>query len=218
MEKGAASHGLGNHRFGATALAALGLALAIVVSCLPSVASARPLARDGQIHACYRVKGKPKGAVRIVPSARAHCRRGERRVAWSATGSSGLGSAGAAGGQGQAGANGAPADEAALKAQIGALSSRIEALEGILKGIANSDLTGMLATLQGLDNEQLLSAVNAVPAVQAVCAQSEELTGQVNELGAGVQNLVSVLGGTLLGSIFGGVKIPAALESFSCPS
>ncbi len=203
MEKGAASYGLGNHRHGSTALAVLGLALVIVVSGLSGVASARPLARDGQIHACYRVKGKPKGAVRIVPSARTHCRRGERRVSWSATGSSGLGSTGAQGTQGQAGASGAPADEAALKTQIGDLSLRVQALEGILKD---------------LNNEQLVNAVNAVPAVQALCGQSEELTDQVNELGSGVQSLVSVLGGTILGSIFSGVKIPTALESFSCPS
>jgi hypothetical protein len=190
---------------------------ALSLLCLAGPAAARrPVGKDGKIHACYRVKGKPKGALRVVHSARSRCRRGERKTSWSVAGSPAVGSQGA---QGQTGASGsAGSDEAALKAQIGALSLRVAALEGVLKGVTNGDLVGMMGTLQGLTNEGLTSAVNSVAATGALCEQGEALTDQVNDLGSGVQSLMTVLGGTILGSIFGGVEIPAALESFNCPT
>jgi hypothetical protein len=56
----------------------------------------------------------------------------------------------AAKGLGQAGAPGAAApDDAALKAQIGDLALRVLALEGVLQGITNGDLTGMLGRVSG---------------------------------------------------------------------
>jgi hypothetical protein len=42
-----------------------------------------PGGKNGTIQACYRVKGKPKGALRVVP-AQQRCKRGERKVVWSA--------------------------------------------------------------------------------------------------------------------------------------
>jgi hypothetical protein len=197
-------------------------AVAILVMCLGDLAAAKgPLGKDGQIHACYRVKGKPKGALRVVPSARTHCRRGERKTAWSVAGSAGLsggGSAASQGPPGQTGSNGSNADEAALKTQIGDLSLRVQTLEGVLDGITNGDLTGMVSTLQGLNNEQLTGAVDALPAVESLCGQSEDLTEQVNLVAGTVEDLG--LNGTLTG--LGGLivipPLPAPLAPFTCPT
>jgi hypothetical protein len=183
MGKNAAFRGFVDSRPRLVAVASLA-AGALFLLCLAGPAAARgPVGKDGQIHACYRVKGKPKGALRVVRSARAHCRRGERKATWSVAASSGATSQGAQGAQGPASAGGsATGDEEALKAQIGALSLKVEALEGVLQGITNGDLTGMLATLNGVTNPQLQSAIGSVPLVEEVCEQTEELTGRSNAL------------------------------------
>lgn len=210
---------------------------------------------DGKIHACYRVKGKPKGMVRVVRSRSHRCRRGERRLAWSVV---------AAGGQaGQAGANGqgsqtavtTTSKDAALETKVAGLSLQVEQLEGLVKGLTGEmsgleglldgiepgDLGGVLnrvdgleGVLEGVDNEglthavgavedvtgaELLEAVNAVPLVGEVCAQTEALTAVTNEFGDEFQKLLTTLTGSLLGAIFGGVKVPGALdETLACPS
>jgi hypothetical protein len=185
MNKNAAFHGFANYRRVPAWLASLAAAAMLLASLAGSAAAQGPVGKDGQIHACYRVKGKPKGALRVVPSARTRCRRGERKTAWSATAStSSSGSGGGSqGAQGQSGASSPPgSDDAALKAQVGALTLKVQALEGILQGITNGDLTGMLATLNGVTNPELLNAIGSVPLVEEVCSQTEELTGRSNAL------------------------------------
>jgi len=191
--------------------AAVLAALAVLLAAFCGSAAAKRhslVGGDGKIHACYRVKGKPKGALRVVRSPRAHCRRGERKVAWSvAAGSSAPGSGGQAGSEGQAGAGGASGtspSEAALKAQIGALSLKVESLENLLAGLNGGDLSGLLGrvnslegVLEGVDNEGLTHAVGAVQGLSGtelaeavgsvalldeVCSQTEELTGRSNAL------------------------------------
>ena len=105
----------------------------------------------------------------------------------------------------------------ALKTEVAGLTLKVDALEGVLNGITNGDLKETLSTLQGLDNEDLLGAVNAVPVVDALCEQAPELVDQVNGVGSAMGGLVSVLNGTILGPIFGSVSVPAALDPFSCP-
>jgi hypothetical protein len=208
MEKTAAFHGFATsrHRLVGPVLLAMGAMLLICLGPSPAQAA---VGQDGQIHACYRVKGKPKGTLRVVRSAKARCRRGERKAAWSVAGSSGIASQGAQGVQGPAGGSGSSGDEAALKAQVGALSLKVEALEGILQGITNGDLTGMLATLGNVTNPQLLSAIGAVPLVEEVCGQTEELTGRSNAL-LGLLDALDVA--NLL-------SIPSALPTFDvCPA
>jgi hypothetical protein len=207
MEKTAAFHGFVTSRNRPAKLIALAIG-AVLASCLVAPAAQSAVGRDGQIHACYRVKGKPKGALRVVQGAKVRCRRGERKAAWNVAGSSGVASQGAQGGQGQAGANGPSGDEAALKAQIGALSLKVEALEGILQGITNGDLTGMLATLNGVTNPELLGAIGSVPLVEEVCEQTEELTGRSNAL-LGLLDTLDTLNV---------LSIPAVLPTFNaCP-
>lgn len=144
-------------------VAALALgALLLVAFC--GTATAAPIGKDGVIHACYRVKGKPKGSVRVLVNAKAHCRRGERKVAWSAvpTGANGQsgqggqsgqsGQGGAAGGHGDAGSAGAPGSkEAELEAKVASLSLQVDGLEGLLSGIGKGDLNGLVGKVDGLE-------------------------------------------------------------------
>ncbi|HEU4393217.1 MAG TPA: hypothetical protein VFR04_06225 [Solirubrobacterales bacterium] len=190
----------------------LALAAAIAATLLLALAGsadARPLiGKDGKIHACYRVKGKPRGELRVVKSAKAHCRRGERRTAWFASGA--VGPAGAPGASGAAGHTGADGQGAAiasttvLEEKVLALTERVKALEGVLQGVTNS---------------QLLAAIAAAPVVETLCGEVTALVAQTNDLRDSVGSLVSTLSGSLLGAIFGGVGLPAALpETLTCPS
>jgi hypothetical protein len=111
-------------------------------------ASAKPLiGKDGKIHACYRVKGKPKGMVRVIKSSRARCRKGERKVAWVAAGA--VGPAGGLGTQGSAGPTGSTPSVSALEAKVAGLTARLQSLEGILAGVCAqaTDLTTQVNSL-----------------------------------------------------------------------
>jgi len=190
---------------------ALVLALAAVAGlallAAPASAKRRTLVgHDGKIHGCYRVKVKPKGMLRVVRARHYHCRRGERKVAWSAAATAGP--SGVNGQDGQAGTTEATtttsttttSKEAALESEIAGLTTKVENLEGLVEG-----LVGEVGAANGLLGE--------------VCSQTQALTGVTNELGAEFQNLLTTLTGTLLGAIFGGIEVPAALdETLTCPS
>jgi hypothetical protein len=186
---------------------------ALLLAGLVETAAARPLVgKGGQIHACYKVKGKPRGTLRVVPGARSHCRRGERKVAWTVAGAvgetGGSGAAGSQGGQGSQGAAGQGGTQgpvgATLSEQVGSLSSRVESLEGTLLGISHTDLTGVLGTVQNLDNNQLKDAVAALPSVESLCTQSKQLAEQVNL----VQDVVGGLGLEPALELIGLLEIP----------
>lgn len=197
----------------------LGLLAAAVLLCLlVSVpASGAPLVgKDGKVYACYKTKGKAKGNVRLVAK-KGKCRKGERKTSWNVTGPSGAsGENGSGGSPGEGGSTG-PAGTAGLEKQISTLSSKVSALEGVLKGITNGDLTGLLAKLQGISPTQLQEAVKSVANVNALtgqvgalCSQASALTGQTNAL-RGVLAGAEVLGSLLFPSL------PVALPAFSCP-
>lgn len=199
--------------------------------------AASPVGKDGKIHACYRVKGKPKGSLRIVPAKQKRCKRGERKVAWNASSMTGVpGVNGTVGttGSSQAGANGANgtdgSTEAGLKTQVASLNVKIDSLEKTLEGVTNGDLVGSLQTLEGLDNEDLLGAVDAVegltnddlteavqsaPLVGALCDQNEALTEQIDLIagvvgGLGLSPALEALG------LLEIPELPDPLGSFSC--
>jgi len=208
---------------------------------------------NGQVSACYRVKGKAKGAMRVVPAGK-KCKKGERKLAWSVTGPPGAqGATGAQGGQGAQGSagtngtngsNGAPAPGVvALETKVASLTLEVSALEGVLSGVSNGDLTetidglplvktslaglttnvtgltsnvkGVEDVLQGVTNTGLTQAVKAVPQVGALCTQATSLTSQSNLLGTAV-------GGLSLSGVLGGLlnipALPTALPAFTCPS
>jgi hypothetical protein len=179
--------------------------------------------RDGKIHACYRVKGRPKGMVRVVRSRSHRCRRGERRLSWSVAGGAGQsGQAGANGGGGQTAVS--TSKEAALETKVAGLTLQVEQLEGLVKELSG-EMSGVLGrvddlegVLEGVDNEGLKEAVAAVPLLGEVCEQTEALTGVTNEFGTEFQQLLTTLTGSLLGGIFGGISVPEPVaETLSCP-
>jgi hypothetical protein len=190
---------------------AVALALAGLLGALATGASAaRLVGKDGRVYACYRVKGKHRGAVRLVRK-RKHCRHGERRVHWSVAGRPGSpGAPGARGLPGPTGASGPPGTQGErgpsglessreLVERIDALTTRVEALEGVLQGVTN---TGLLA------------ATAATPSVEALCGQAATLTDRYNDLTGSVGGLATILD-TL--SVLELPTVPAAIPSFACP-
>jgi|GEM_PF-866966 len=225
-----------NPRFRVAALATLIATGILLLTGLGGSAIAGPVNKDGKIYACYKVKGKPRGAMRVLFKGK-RCKRGERRVAWIAAGAanstSGSGHAGQSGATGQPGAAGSEGENGSeLSAQVSTLNLKVEGLEKTLEGVTNGDLAGALATVKGLSNVQLDEAVKAVngisnaklkeavdvvPLVDKVCDQATALTSQSNLLGEDLGSLVQVLDGVpLLGEIFGGVDVPDELDPFAC--
>ncbi|HKH64730.1 MAG TPA: hypothetical protein VKA35_04640 [Solirubrobacterales bacterium] len=67
-----------------------------------------------------------------------------------------------------------------------------------------------------MTNTALLNAIDAGPAVGALCEQAEDLTDQTTALGGTLTSLNTVLNAVLIG--FSPVSVPTALPSFSCPN
>ncbi len=193
----------------------------LLVGLCSTALAASPVGKDGAIHACYKVKGKPKGTLRVV-GAQKRCKRGERKVVWSAAGQNGSsGSAGqngssGSGQTGQTGTNGTSSpNEVALKTEIASLNVKIEGLEKILGGLTNGDLLGVVNTVKGLDNADLTETVKALPLVSSLCLQVPLLTEQNNLL----RTVIGGLGLSAPLEAIGLLKIPAlpaALDPFNC--
>ena len=175
----------------------IGLALVAVMSAvllLSAPASAAGIvAKDGKIHACYKAKGKGKGTLRVVRSAKVKCPKKWKKVAWNAAGPAGEG--GAPGATGEAGGNGS-------------------------SGIAGT--TGTVVVKQLEDKvAELLTKVKQletlIPTVTALCSQASALTSQMNSLedALGGLKLNAVL--TTLGGVLEIPVLPGALPAFSCP-
>jgi hypothetical protein len=219
-------HGSRGSRGGKRTIARLGaLALAIALCLLVAApaSGARLIGKDGKVYACYKTRGKAKGSVRLVAK-KAKCRKGEKKVAWNAAGQTGgageNGEGGSGGEPGEGGGQGAPGT-AGLERQVSALSSKVSALEGVLKGITNTDLTGLLSKLQGIGGTQLQEAIKSVAnvnalttQVSALCSQGKALTDQTQGLGTAIKT-AEVLG--LAGLSLLAPSLPIALPDFSCP-
>lgn len=198
-------------------LASLAVA-AVLLSALVAGAVAAPPGKDGKVHACYRVKGKPKGVLRVVRSPKARCRRGERKLTWTLAGAPGpAGAPGGAGSgqQGQAGASGS-VSSSSLEEKVSALTTRVQNLESVLQGVTNQSLTGAIAAVDGLTNSELTEAVNAVPIVATLCDQATALTAQTGLLGDAIEGLSLNALLTGLGGVLQIPTLPAALPAFSC--
>jgi hypothetical protein len=187
-------------RFGLLS-AGLLVVVALVAIAFAGTAAAAPIARNGKVNACYRVKGKAKGAMRVVP-ANQKCRRGERKLGWNVAGP--VGAAGKAGARGATGASGpqGPGNEAALQAKIAGLSMQVQALEGILQGLSNSGLA---------------AAVKQVPVVSSLCAEAHSLPTEINDsLGDALNGIA--LGGTIPALLSLTVPSLVPVTSYTCPS
>jgi hypothetical protein len=186
--------------------------LAVGLMLISTTATAAPLVKNGRIHACYKVKGKAKGAVRLVRSAKARCPRGWKKVAWNASGQSGApGETGSGGENGSAGepGQGTKGDPGALTTgtKVASLETKVTELLTKLKSLES--------ILAGVNNQQLKEAIGAVPVVSALCGQTKSLNEQTTAL-VGSAGALNTLLDTLI-PLFAPVAVPAALPGFSCP-
>jgi hypothetical protein len=180
-------------RFGVVlAIALLGTVLLLASAGEP--ASAAPLVgKDGKIHACYKVKGKAKGTLRVVRSAKVRCPRRWKKVAWTAAGSAP-----------------APAENGAA-GQPGATGGT--GLPGTTPSVA--DLESKVTELQ-MKVTELLGKVGSLESVLvSVCTQTKSLNEQTKKLGESTSALNTVLDALIV--TFVPVSVPTALAGFSCP-
>jgi hypothetical protein len=191
----------------ALALFLLGLCAFVLFTSAPA-ATAGIVGKDGKIHACYKAKGRGKGTLRVVRSAKVKCPKKWKKTSWYASGQAGpQGAAGAPGGNGETGTNGSSGlpgttgtvTVKGLEDKVTELLTKVQSLETILKGI---------------NNQQLQEAIAAVPVVGELCSQSEALTSKSGELGSALGGLSTVLD-TL--TILALPSTPTALPPFSCP-
>jgi hypothetical protein len=209
--------GISGSRIGTLVLALLAAA-AICTAVIVGAASGALVGKDGKVYACYKAKGKRKGAVRLVAK-NAHCRKGEKKVSWSAAGQSGEnGSNGENGVGGEGGAGGEKGlTTQGLEKQVQSLTSKLTQLESVLKGITNTELLGALGKLQGVSGTQLQETVASLTKVNALCSQTSKLTSQSNALGEAIGGLKLITGGLPGLGLEKVVPIPNPLSSFSCP-
>jgi hypothetical protein len=186
------------------------LALLGLLALASTASAASPIAKDGKIHACYKVKGKGKGNLRLARNAKGSCPRRWKKVAWYANGGVvGPGTPGPAGPKGETGPAGSQGEKGTagnvvvegLEDKVTELLTKVESLEAVLKGVTNAEL---------------LNAIGLAPAVGALCEQTEDLTGQTTALGTSLDSLNTVIGGLVVG--FSPVSVPTALPVFSCPN
>lgn len=203
---------------------ALLAAAALCAAVIAAQASAAGLGgKNGRVYACYKAKGKRKGAVRLVTK-KGKCHKGEKKTSWSVAGPSGQGGENGQNGEngtgGEGGAGGEKGTTAVqgLEKQVQSLTSKLTSLESVLKGINPGELAGMLSKLQGISPTQLQEAVASVTKVNALCSQTAELTNQSNALGKtiGGLKLINVLPPLEIG-LEKAVPIPNPLSSFACP-
>jgi hypothetical protein len=208
--------GISGSRLGALALALLA-AVALCAALATDAGAAKLVGKDGKVYACYKAKGKTKGAVRLVAK-KGKCKRGEKKISWNSVGPAGeSGTNGESGSNGENGTAGAGEKGAtgALEQRMTALTNKVTSLESILSGITNTDLLGMLSKLQGISGTQLQETVASLADVKALCTQATALTTQANALGT------SLGGISLLGVVPGLLEVlvppvPAALAPFGC--
>lgn len=164
-------------------LAVVLLALCAFVLLTGSPASAASLVgKDGKIHACYKAKGKGKGTLRVVRSAKAKCPKKWKKVSWYASGPAGpQGQSGSNGGNGETGTNGSNGLPG-----TNATATVVKGLENKVTELLNK-VASLETVLAGIDNQQLKEAIASVADVKALestvgslCSQSSTLTSQLN--------------------------------------
>lgn len=217
--------GISGSRIVTLVLALLATAALCAAAVVGEASGASLVSKNGRVYACYKAKGKRKGAVRLVAK-NAKCRKGEKKVSWSVTGPSGqIGENGQNGENGAGGEGGTGGEKGttgngttgtqSLEKQVQSLTSKLTSLESVLKGITNTELLGALGKLQGVSGTGLQEAVAKVPVVNQLCGQASLLTTQSNALGTALGGIE--LGGTIP-SLLKLIKPlpPTPLETFTC--
>lgn len=199
----------------------------------PAADARGPIGASGVIHACYKAKGKHKGAVRLVKSA-SKCKRKkrERAVTWAVKGEQGP--AGAQGEQGPAGSSSdvsellsrvetLETEVAALTDDLATLQNIVDGLSDVLSGLTSTELTDAVtnaAKLEGINGTDLETAVSGFPglasALESTCTA---LADQSNAMGDTVDAMLAAslpVLDTSLGALTG-TTAPADLVSADCP-
>jgi hypothetical protein len=186
----------GSAKSSASVLFLLGLCAFVLFTSTPASA-AGIVAKDGKIHACYKAKGRGKGTLRVVRSAKVKCPRKWKKTSWYASGPAGPeGASGTPGANGETGTNGG----SGLPGTTGTVT--VKALE--------DKVTELLTKVKELEA--------LVPVVGALCSQASTLTTQLDsvESALGGLKLNAVL--TTLGGLLEVPTLPGPLPGFSCPS
>jgi len=155
--------------------------------------------KNGKINACYKVRGKAKGSMRLLAGKR-HCKRGERKLSWSVAGTTGAqGATGAQGGQGSQGSTGPQGNPGAkgesgsggastlanLESKVASLNVEVKALEDLLEGVSTGDLSSVLSKLNGITGTQLGDAVSSAPIVSSLVPKVASVEGLLAGVGSG---------------------------------
>jgi hypothetical protein len=188
-------------RVGTTVAAAT--TLIALTAATSSASASSPIGRDGVVHACYVVKGKKKGTIRVVPRA-ASCnkRQGQRAIAWSMGGPVGpRGATPAPSSSGADGTNGVGAEGPAgqvEKSVLETIQTQTSVINELTKEVTNleTSLLGVEGTLEG------------------ACTQLSSVTKQTG-LVEGVVKGLSLTG--VLGGLLNIPALPTPLGTFACP-
>ncbi|HWC48109.1 MAG TPA: collagen-like protein [Solirubrobacterales bacterium] len=210
--------GRGTAERSVTALFLLVLCAFVLFSSSPASAASL-IGKDGKIHACYKVKGKAKGSLRVVRSAKAKCPKKWKKVSWYASGPAGpQGESGANGASGETGTNGSSGLPG-----TNATATVVKGLEGKVTELLNK-VTSLETILAGINNQQLKEAIASVADVKALeatvgslCSQSSALTSQLNSVESALGGLSLNSALTALGGVLNIPALPGPLSSFSCP-
>lgn len=192
-----------------TAIAAAATLVALTAATGSATASS-PIGRDGVVHACYVVKGKKKGTIRVVPRA-ASCkkRNGQRAITWSMGGPDGT--KGAVGPQGTSSAPGSDgAGGASGVAGVAGPAGQVE--KSVLETIQTqstviNELTKEVTALE-------TSLVGVEDTLKGACTQLTDVTKQTGLVEGVVENL-SLTG--VLGGLLNIPALPTPLDTFACP-
>jgi hypothetical protein len=208
--------GISGSRLGGLAIALLATVAICVSAVVADAGAAKLVGKNGQVYACYKAKGKRKGAVHLVAK-KGKCHKGEKKISWSSVGPAGKsGESGENGSNGESGAGGeqgVAGTTQTLEKQVNQLTNKVTSLEGVLKGITNNELLGALTKLQGVSATGLQQAVAQVPLVQTLCTQAGKLTEQSNAMGMALEG-ITLVGLTVLELLV--PQAPAVLPKFSC--
>jgi hypothetical protein len=198
-------------RIGASTTAAVLLGALLFATVGASPAGAQPFGRDGVIHACFKAKGRNRGALRVVAS-QGGCRklRGWRPMSWSATGFSG--GAGGAGPRGATGVEG-PAGEPGPRGETGQQGVAGEVEQSLLDTVQSqtSQIEALTEEVSDLANE----VVDLEETVESACAKIPLLAEHSDETAAA---LVGSSVGGILGAVFNVPNPPDPLGTVECNS
>lgn len=218
--------GLRQLRWLGLSLAMVGLLSAFLFA--GDAAAASPV-KNGKINACYKLRGKAKGSLRLLAGKR-HCKRGERKLSWSVAGTpgpqGGQGSSGGQGSQGPGGPQGEPGAKgetgasggtglASLESKVASLSLEVKALEDLLEGVSGGDLSSVVSKLNGITGTQLSDAVGSVPVVSSLVPKVADVEGLLSGVGSGdlsgVVNKLSGISGSELDEAVSSLPVVSTL-------